>query len=47
MKSHEKGVGIFYSVLGYGSSGSGNAIPGFSPLMFEIEVVDKPAEEEE
>ena len=30
MKSHEKGVGIFYSVLGYGSSGSGNAIPGFS-----------------
>ena len=46
MKSHEKGVGIFYSALGYGSSGSGNAIPGFSPLMFEIEVVDKPAEEE-
>ncbi len=42
MKSHEKGVGIFYSGLGYGSSGSGNAIPGYSPLIFEIEIVDKP-----
>lgn len=36
-----KGVGVFYSVLGYGYSGSGN-IPGYAPLVFEIEFVEKP-----
>ena len=41
MKSHESGVGIFYSGLGYGSSGSGGSIPSYSPLIFEIEIVDK------
>lgn len=42
MKSMEKGVGIFYSSYGYGYSGSGASIPGYSPLIFEIELVEKP-----
>ena len=42
MKAGEKGVGIFYSPLGYGYSGSGSSIPAYSPLVFEIEIVDKP-----
>ena len=33
-----KGIGIFWSDLGYGSTGSGNMIPGYAPLMFEIEI---------
>ena len=39
---YEKGVGMFFSLYGYGSSGSGKTIPSFSPLVFEIEIVDKP-----
>ena len=35
-------TGIFYSPLGYGYSGSGSSIPGYSPLIFEIKVADKP-----
>ncbi len=42
LKSHEKGVCAFYSGLGYSYSGSGNAVPKYAPLVFEIEVVDKP-----
>lgn len=42
MKAMEKGIGIFYSPLGYGSSGSGSSIPAYSPLIFEIEIVEKP-----
>lgn len=44
MKAGEKGVGIFYSPLGYGHSGQGASIPGYAPLVFEIEIVDKPEE---
>ena len=44
MKAFEKGVGIFYSTLGYSYSGSGKAIPGYAPLIFEIEIVEKPEE---
>lgn len=36
-----KAVGVFYSDLGYGYNGSGN-IPAYSPLVFEIEIVEKP-----
>lgn len=42
MHPMEKGVGVFYSTLGYGSTGTGNAIPGYAPLIFEIEIVAKP-----
>ena len=42
MRPHEKGVGIFFSNYGYGASGSGDKIPEFAPLVFEIEIVDKP-----
>jgi FKBP-type peptidyl-prolyl cis-trans isomerase len=36
-----KAVGVFYSDLGYGYSGSGT-IPTYAPLVFEIEIVEKP-----
>ena len=35
----EKGSGIFWSPLGYDTSGSGSTIPGFAPLRFDIEIV--------
>ena len=41
---HDKGVGVFYSPLGYGYSGSGSSIPPYAPLVFEIEVVANPQE---
>ncbi len=41
LKSYEKGVCAFYSALGYSYSGSGDVIPSFAPLTFEIEIVDK------
>jgi len=44
MKAMEKGVGVFYSILGYGYSGSGASIPAYAPLVFEIELVAKPEE---
>ena len=40
MKPHEKGTAIFYSAYGYTSSGSGDKIPAYSPLIFEFELVD-------
>ncbi|MBR2063469.1 MAG: FKBP-type peptidyl-prolyl cis-trans isomerase [Bacteroidales bacterium] len=42
MHPMEKGLGIFYSPLGYSFNGSGASIPGYSPLIFEIEIVAKP-----
>ncbi|MBR2128114.1 MAG: FKBP-type peptidyl-prolyl cis-trans isomerase [Bacteroidales bacterium] len=42
MRSMEKGIGVFVSDYGYKSSGSGSSIPGFAPLIFEIELVAKP-----
>ena len=44
MRSMEKGIGVFYSPLGYSTSGSGKTIPAYSPLIFEIEIVEKPEE---
>lgn len=46
MRSHEKATCIFYSNLGYGSAGSSDRIPGYSPLRFDIEFVDEPEEDE-
>ena len=39
MRAGEKGLCIFYSGLGYGLSGSGELIPGISPLIFEIHML--------
>lgn len=38
-----KAIGIFYSDFGYGATGSSSTIPAYSPLMFEIEIVEKPS----
>lgn len=40
----DKGIGIFYSPLGYSTSGSGSSIPAYAPLIFEIEIVPAPEE---
>ncbi|MBR5835675.1 MAG: FKBP-type peptidyl-prolyl cis-trans isomerase [Bacteroidales bacterium] len=44
MRAFESGIGVFTSNYGYGYSGSGESIPGYSPLVFEIEIVKKPEE---
>lgn len=41
MRSYESGRVIFHSTWGYGASGTGNSIPEYSPLIFDIEFVDK------
>ena len=43
----EKCTGMFWSSLGYGTSGSGSTIPEYAPLVFEIELVENPDQEEE
>ncbi len=42
MHPGEKGIGVFYSPLGYSFNGSGATIPGYAPLIFEIEIVPEP-----
>ena len=42
MHPHEKGTAVFISDWGYGAKGSGYAIPTYSPLRFDFEVVNKP-----
>lgn len=37
-----KGIGVFYSALGYNYNGSGASIPAYAPLIFEIEIVEEP-----
>ena len=39
MKAGEVGLGIFHSVYGYSENGSGNTIPGYSPLIFQIQIL--------
>lgn len=43
MRTFEKGAGYFVSSKGYSSTGSGNSIPAYSPLIFEVEIVEKPS----
>lgn len=43
MHPHEKGTAIFISNWGYGAKGSSPSIPAYSPLRFDLEIVDKPA----
>ena len=42
MRPDEKAITAFYSALGYGSSGSGSAIPSYQPISFTIELVEEP-----
>ena len=41
MKPYESCTAIFYSASGYSSSGSGAMIPEYSPLRFDISIVDE------
>ena len=43
MHPYESGIGLFTSDYGYGTSGSGDAIRAYTPLVFEIDIVDKPS----
>ena len=38
--SKQKATIIFISALGYTSSGSGNIIPPYAPLIFDLELLD-------
>lgn len=40
MGRYEAGTAVFRSALGYSSTGSGTAIPPYSPLRFDVEFVD-------
>lgn len=42
MRAMESGIGVFISDYGYANTGSGSSIPGYSPLIFKIEIVEKP-----
>lgn len=44
LKLYEKGICAFISLYGYQYSGNGNSIPSYSPLVFEVEMVDEPDE---
>lgn len=39
MRTGEIGLGIFHSAYGYSSKGGGSAIPSYSPLIFEIQML--------
>ena len=40
MHHGEEGTAVFWSDLGYGAGGSGSSIPAYSPLRFDIEVLE-------
>lgn len=42
MHPFESATGIFTHNFGYGANGSGEKIPGYAPLIFEIDIVSKP-----
>ena len=37
----QKAIAIFSSIHGYSSSGSGNTIPAYAPLIFELEILEE------
>ena len=41
MKPYEAGTTIFHSQYGYSYSGSGNTIPSYSPLQFDLYLTDE------
>lgn len=43
MGANEKAVAIFVSDYGYGARSSGKTIPAYSPLLFEVQLTDKPS----
>lgn len=42
VKGVKSATGLFWSNFGYGYSGSGNTIPAYAPLIFEIEFTEEP-----
>lgn len=42
MGRYEKGIGAFISKYGYTYKGGGSAIPPYTPILFEVELVDEP-----
>lgn len=42
MHQFESGSAVFWSYLGYYATGSGNKVPAYCPLRFDIELVQKP-----
>jgi len=42
MHQYESGTVVFWSYLGYYISGSGNTIPAYCPLRFDIDIVKQP-----
>lgn len=42
MHPYESADAVFTSDWGYGASGSGQKIPPYSPLLFQVNIVDKP-----
>jgi|GEM_PF-209379 len=40
MKPYEKALGVFVSDRGYQSTGSSPGIPGYAPLIFEVEITE-------
>lgn len=42
MRPYGRSMAFFTTNYGYGTQSSGDQIPAYSPLMFEVEIVDKP-----
>ena len=42
MHQYESGTVVFWSYFGYYATGSGNIIPAYCPLRFDIEIVEEP-----
>ena len=42
MHPYERGTAVFISPFGYGSTGSGNSVPPYASLRFDIWLVDNP-----